>query len=148
MLTDDEARDLFSAYHDRELSPERHEAMRQALDANEPLRREYNAFCRMLEGLSAMAVEAEAPLAGVGAPRAAGEPPPPDLLGSVQRRLQRRSGGRFYGDGWSRLAGIFPLELVATLVLIGLVLAYASMTMVSARRAPAPAGAPPVTAPR
>ena len=28
MLTDDEVRDLFSAYHDRELSPERSEAVR------------------------------------------------------------------------------------------------------------------------
>ena len=49
MLTDDEVRDLFSAYHDRELSLERSEAMRAALDANPALQREYNAFCRMLE---------------------------------------------------------------------------------------------------
>ena len=137
MLTDDELRDLFSAYHDRELSPERSEQVRAAIDGSPELAREYAAFCRMLDGLSAMAAAAEAPPANVPVAKAS-EAPPPDLLTGVQRRLRKRSGGRFYADGWSRLAGVFPLELVATLVLIGLVLAYASMTMVSARPAPAP----------
>ena len=92
MLTDDEVRDLFSAYHDRELSPERTEAVRAALDASPPLQREYAAFGRMLDGLSAMAAAAEAPLHGASAPKAADAPkdaPPPDLLGGVQRRLQK-----------------------------------------------------------
>lgn len=137
MLNDDEVRDLFSAYHDRELSPERTEAVRAALDASPSLKGEYGAFCRMLDGLNSMAAAAEAPLAGV-AKEAPKEALPPDLLAGVQRRLQKRSGGRFYGDMWSRLAGILPLELIATLVLIALVLAYAAMTMVSARPAPAP----------
>lgn len=149
MLTDDEVRDLFSAYHDRELSPERSEAVRSALDASPSLKGEYGAFCRMLDSLSAMAAAAESPLVGVAAAKAPKETSPPDLLSGVQRRLQKRSGGRFYGDMWSRLAGILPLELMATLVLIALVLAWAAMTMVSARPAPAPTGAtPPVTAPR
>ena len=149
MLNDDEVRDLFSAYHDRELSPERTEAVREALDANPSLKGEYNAFCRMLDGLSSMAAASEAPLAGVAAKEAPKEAAPPDLLAGVQRRLQKRSGGRFYGDMWSRLAGILPLELIATLVLIALVLAWAAMTMVSARPAPAPTGATPsATAPR
>lgn len=149
MLTDDELRDLFSAYHDRELSPERSEAVRAALDANPSLKGEYSAFCRMLDSLSAMAAASEAPLAGVTAKEAPKEAIPPDLLSGVQRRLQKRSGGRFYGDMWSRLAGILPLELIATLVLVALVLAWAAMTMVSARPAPAPTGATPsVTAPR
>ena len=150
MLTDDEVRDLFSAYHDRELSPERSEAVRAALAANAALQAEYDAFSRMLVGLSAMAAASESPLAGVSLPASAPEAsatPAPDLLAGVQRRLQKRSGGRFYGDAWSRLAGIFPLELIASLVLIGLVLAYAAMTMVSARPAPAPEGAP-IPAPR
>ena len=148
MLTDDEVRDLFSAYRDRELSPERSDAVRAALDASPPLKREYDAFCRMLDGLSAMAAAGEAPVTGVAAPRSP-DAPPPDLLGGVQRRLQKRSGGRFYADGWSRLVGVLPLELLATLVLVALVVAYAAMTMVSARPAPAPAPVTaPVTAPR
>lgn len=137
-LTDDEVRDLFSAYHDRELSPERNDAVRAALDANDALKREYNGFCKMLDQLSAMAAEAEAPVAGMAAAKGA-DPVAPDLLVGVQRRLQKRSGGRFYQDGWSRMAGIFPLELLATLVLIALVVAYVAMTMVSARPAPSPA---------
>lgn len=137
-LTDDEVRDLFSAYHDRELSPERSDAVRAALDANAALKREYDGFCKMLDGLSAMAAEAEAPPAGVAAAKPEGTPAP-DLLVGVQRRLQKRSGGKFYKDSWSRVAGIFPLELLATLVLIALVVAYVAMTMVSARPAPSPA---------
>ncbi|MDB4930350.1 MAG: hypothetical protein JWM10_2834 [Myxococcaceae bacterium] len=151
MLTDDEVRDLFSAYHDRELSPERNDAVRAALDANAALKREYDAFVRMLAGLSAMAAASEAPLPGVSPPQPHDPAKPadaPDLLGGVQRRLQKRSGGKFYGDGWSRLAGILPLELLATLVLIALVVAYAAMTMVSTRPAPAPAGATAPSAPR
>ena len=76
---------------------------------------------------------------------AAPDAPAPDLLGGVQKRLPKRSGGKFYSDAWSRVAGLLPLELLATLVLIALVVAYAAMTMVSARPAPAPT---PVTAPR
>jgi anti-sigma factor RsiW len=146
MLTDDEVRDLFSAYHDRELSPERSDAVRAALDGNDALKREYDGFCRMLDQLSAMAAAGEAPVPGAApskAAEAAKEPAPPDLLAGVQRRLQKRSGGRFYGDAWSRLAGVFPLELIATLVLIGLVLAYAAMTMVSPHPAPPPAATAP-----
>jgi anti-sigma factor RsiW len=151
MLTDDEVRDLFSAYHDRELSPDRSDAVRAALDADAALKREYDAFVRMLAGLSAMAAAGEAPLPGVSPPPAHDLPKPvdaPDLLGGVQRRLQQRSGGKFYADGWSRLAGVLPLELLATLVLIALVVAYAAMTMVSTRPAPAPASAAPSAAPR
>jgi hypothetical protein len=45
---------------------------------------------------------------------------PPDLLQGVQRRIRRRSRGKFFGDGWStgqaRLA--YVLVALATLVLV------------------------------
>ncbi len=140
-LSADEVRDLFSAYHDRELSPERNEAVRAALAADPELDREYRAFCRMLDSLAAMAGDGPEPT--VPAPTAA---PAPDLLAGVQRRLHKRSGGRFYGDRWSRLAGLLPLEIIATLVLLALVIAYFGMTAVSPRPAPVPGPVP--TAPR
>jgi anti-sigma factor RsiW len=135
-MTDDAVRDLFSAYHDRELPADQHEGVRAALEANPELAREYASFCEMLGALSGLAESAPPPVVTPATP------PPTDLIAGVQRRIQKRSGGKFYNDRWSRTAGLFPLELVAVLVLIGLVVAYFAMTMVSvesAGQAPAPA---------
>ena len=135
-MTDDEARDLFSAYHDRELPADEHERVRAALEASPALAKEYASFCEMLGALSGLSAEAAPPALHQPEDRA-----PDALIAGVQRRLHKRSGGKFYADRWSRAAGLFPLELAAVLVLIGLVVAYFAMTMVSvesAGQAPAP----------
>lgn len=119
-MTHDEIRELFSAYHDRELSQERHDAVRDALAADEELANEYKSFCAVIDGLT-----------GLGAAPPGVEEAPPELLRGVQRKLHTRSGGRFYADRWSRAAGIFPLEFLAALVLIALVIAYFAMTSIS-----------------
>lgn len=140
-MTDDEARDLFSAYHDRELPPERHDAVRAALEANPELKREYDGFARMMSSLQSMA-EAAGP---VGPAKPADDElaaPAPDLLKGVQSRIKSRSRGKFYGDRWSRAAGIAPLELIALGVLLILAMAWFAMTGVDIRPAPAPAPAP------
>lgn len=121
-MTDDEIRDLFSAYHDRELTPAQHDAVRDALDANPALMAEYKDLCAMLDGLSGLGAAAVPPAA---------DAPAVDVLRGVQRKLHTRSGGRFYADRWSRAAGVFPLELLAALVLIALVIAYFAMTTIS-----------------
>lgn len=144
-MTDDEVRDLFSAYHDRELSAEEHERVRAALEANPGLAKEYESFCEMLKGLSGLAV----PDTTAAPPALAPDVPKVDLLGGVQKRIHKRSGGKFYRDRWSRTAGIFPLEIVAALVLLGLVVAYFAMTAISVapagggQTAPAPAPTAP-----
>jgi hypothetical protein len=60
--------------------------------------------------------------------RAALAPPPgsvaPDLLHGVQRKLRRRSRGKFYGDGWSTARSprsTYLFTSVLMLVLIGFV---------------------------
>jgi hypothetical protein len=60
--------------------------------------------------------------------RSALAPPPgavaPDLLHGVQRKLRRRSRGKFYGDGWSTARtprSTYLFTSVLMLVLIGLV---------------------------
>lgn len=121
-MTDDEIRDLFSAYHDRELSPAQHEEVRAALDARPALLAEYKDLCAMLDGLSGL---------GAAAPAAPADAPRVDVLRGVQRKLHTRSGGRFYADRWSRSAGVFPLEFLAALVLVALVIAYFAMTTIS-----------------
>lgn len=121
-MTDDELRDLFSAYHDRELAPAQHEAVRAALDANPALMAEYQSLCAMLDGLSGM---------GAAPVERSDDAPRSDVLHGVQRKLHTRSGGRYYADRWSRAAGVYPLELLAALVLIALVIAYFAMTSIS-----------------
>lgn len=131
-MTDDEIRDLFSAYHDRELPQAQHEAVRDALEANPALMKEYQGFCAMLDGLSGLGLKSEAPAQG------SPEAPAGDVLAGVQRKLHKRSGGRFYADRWSRAMGILPLELLAALVLIALIVAYFAMTSISVTPVSAP----------
>lgn len=50
--------------------------------------------------------------------------PPPSLLPEVQRRLRRRSKGKFYADGWSVEAGRINYVLVAVAMLLVLAVAY------------------------
>lgn len=140
-MTDDDVRDRFSAYHDRELDPDEHEAVRAALAARPALEAEYVAYCRMLDALGALA-EGEAL-----APKAAPEAAPPDLLQGVQRKLNRRSQGKFYRDGWSRVAGIVPLELLAALLLVVLVATWFALHSISVQPAP-PTASPPAPAVR
>ncbi len=133
-MTDDEVRDLFSAYHDRELTPEEHERVRVALEASPSLAKEYASFCELLKGLSNIAVPQDA--GGAPAHTRRDEAPKVDLLSGVQSRLHKRSAGRFYSDRWSRVAGIFPLEILAVAVLLGLVAAYFAMTTVTIESTP------------
>ena len=139
-MTDDEVRERFSAYHDRELPADEHERVRAALEASPALAQEYAAFGEMLGALTGVD-----PAAPPAPPRHAARGDDPIIAG-VHRRLRVRSGGKFYADRWSRAAGIFPLELLAAILFVGLVVAYCALTMVSvesAGQAPAPAPAAP-----
>jgi hypothetical protein len=46
---------------------------------------------------------------------------PPDLLRGVQRRIRRRSRGKFYGDGWSTARAPRSTYLVTSLVMLVLI---------------------------
>lgn len=139
-MTDDDVRDRFSAYHDRELDPAEHEAVRAALASRPALEAEYQSFCKMIAALGAMA----APDPVSAASPASAPAPAPDLLHGVQRKLQRRSRGKFYGDAWSRVAGIVPLELMAALLLVALVALWFALHSISVQPAPpTPPSAPP-----
>jgi hypothetical protein len=49
---------------------------------------------------------------------------PVDLLPGVQRRIRRRSKGKFFADGWSTSASRVNYALVAALMLLVVALAY------------------------
>jgi hypothetical protein len=57
--------------------------------------------------------------------RSALAPPPgsvaPSLLGGVQRKLRRRSRGKFYGDGWSTARAPRSTYLLTSLVMLALI---------------------------
>jgi hypothetical protein len=49
---------------------------------------------------------------------------PPSILRGVQRRIRRRSRGRFFADGWSTSDGRVSPLLVAAAMLLVLIVAY------------------------
>lgn len=73
--------------------------------------------------------------------RRAMRPPPgsvaPPLLRGVQRRLRARSGGKFYGDGWSNARAPRSTYLITSLVMLA-VIALAVIALVPWSGAPAP----------
>lgn len=50
--------------------------------------------------------------------------PQSDLLAGVQKRLRRRSKGKFYADGWSTTQSKVSYVLVAAVMLLLVVVAY------------------------
>jgi hypothetical protein len=48
----------------------------------------------------------------------------PDLLRAVQRRIRKRSRGKFFGDGWSTSQARVGYVLVALITLLLVVVAY------------------------
>ncbi len=48
----------------------------------------------------------------------------PDLLEGVQRRIRRRSRGKFFGDGWSTTHARLGYVLVALVTLLLVLVAY------------------------
>lgn len=55
---------------------------------------------------------------------AAPEAPVPDLVSGVQRKLRKRSRGKFYADGWSTASSRVNYVLVSIAMLLVLVIAY------------------------
>jgi hypothetical protein len=51
----------------------------------------------------------------------------PDLLAAVQRRIRRRSRGKFFSDGWSTGQARLGYMLVALVTLLLVVVAYFGM---------------------
>ncbi len=52
------------------------------------------------------------------------ETPPPDLVSGVQRKLRKRSRGKFYADGWSTTSSKVSYALVAVAMLLFVAIAY------------------------
>jgi hypothetical protein len=59
----------------------------------------------------------------------------PDLLVAVQKKIRRRSRGKFYGDGWSTTQTKISYALIAVVMLVLVGLAYFALgpTGISAR---------------
>ena len=57
----------------------------------------------------------------------------PDLLQGVQRRIRKRSRGKFFGDGWSTGQQRIGYVLVALVTLLLVALAYLALGPVDVR---------------
>jgi anti-sigma factor RsiW len=109
-VTANEARELFSAALEGELTREEQQDLSEALVRDPGLRAEYREFVACHEALR----QAAAAPAG----------PVPDLLPGVQSRLRARSRGRFYADRFAERSGkgwqptvLFALLMLALLIL-------------------------------
>ena len=104
-MNTDEARESFSEAYEGELSEPRRREFDAALAEDSELKQEYAAFQRALTAAGAVpAVSNDGP----------------DLLAGVQRRLRKRSRGRFYGDRFAERQGmgiIHPVALAVGIIL-------------------------------
>jgi predicted nucleic acid-binding protein len=50
-----------------------------------------------------------------------------ELLASVQRKLRKRSKGKFYGDGWSTTQSRLNYALIAAVMLVTIVAVYLAL---------------------
>ena len=76
-------------------------------------------------------IEEESPALKALLKRSLAETPPASekadekvLLASVQRKLRRRSKGKFYSDGWSTTQARFSYALIAAVMLVTIVAVY------------------------
>src|SRR5262249_27222091 len=101
-LSDDEVRARFSSYHDGELPEPEAVTVRKRLAENPQLADEYKAFTQMLAGLAELGNDLPAD-AKPGVPTIEKV----DLLANIQKRIHKRSGGKFYKSRFARAAGVF-----------------------------------------
>ena len=57
----------------------------------------------------------------------------PDLLRGVQRRIRKRSRGKFFADGWSTAQSRVGYMLVALITLLLVALAYLALSPIDLR---------------
>jgi anti-sigma factor RsiW len=106
VMTADEARELFSAAYDGELTADERKLFDLALAQDQALAAEYREFSAMLDGAHS---------------EIGHDQRNPDLLAGVQRRLRVRSRGRFYSDKFAERVGIGllnPLTIAVAMTLL------------------------------
>jgi len=107
-MTSEEARALFSAAYDGEMTSDQRAAFEQLLGEDASLRQEYDEFRRVLSEAQSLAEEADDELSV-------------DLVARVQSRLRARSRGRFFRDRFSeqsRAQGLVILWMSAVILLL------------------------------
>jgi len=130
----DEARAHFSDALEDLLDGSSRQAFDQALAEDPALAREYEAFARAVALTRALGRETAGDDGPPTAPAGVSRGPrggAPDVLRGVQRKLRRRSRGRYYRDAFAE--GVAPRALlvssVLALVLLALVLGVAALVL-------------------
>lgn len=126
MMDREEARAHFSDYLDDELTDELRLAFEQALEADELLRKEFRSFRKTVQSLSGLRMTA----------------PPPEFARKVERRIQRRSRGRFFRE--QRILMRVPFEWFSFVIILILLVLYMTV-MLEGKKVRKPQGKPPAT---
>ncbi|MBW2733992.1 MAG: hypothetical protein JRH20_16515 [Deltaproteobacteria bacterium] len=111
MMEREQARSHFSDYLDEDLSDELRLAFEQALEADDELREEFHSFRMTVKSLSSLRLTA----------------PPPEFARKVERRIQRRSHGRFFRD--QRLLMRLPFEWFSFIIILLLLVLYMTLML-------------------
>lgn len=124
MMDRDQAAALFSDYLDDELDAETRQAFEQALEADEELRKEFRSFRKTVQSLSGLRVTA----------------PPPEFARKVERRIQRRSRGRFFRE--QKVLMRVPFEWFSFVIILILLVLYMTV-MLEGKKVQKAKGKPP-----
>jgi len=106
------AKELFTSYHDEELSPEEAAALEQHLAGCEPCRLEWEDYRRTIDEISGLHLLR----------------PPADFTHNVEQKIRRRSRGRFFGE--QRSLGTH-FAVVSFILILLFILAYLVLTAVT-----------------
>lgn len=101
---------LFNAYFDGELTQAERVAFEARLEGDAAMRREYDAFLRVVGGVRALPFEFA----------------PDDFVERVQSRIRKRSKGRFFADNYLNTSRV-PYEVIALVMMVVMAAAYMMM---------------------
>ena len=107
----EQAQELFSAYREGELPPDKLADFEAFLSRDHETREEYDRFCRAIDSLALLRKQ-EAP---------------DDFLEKLQSRMRRRSAGKLFGQRWGQSNRV-PYEFFS-LVLILIILTVYMLTL-------------------
>jgi anti-sigma-K factor RskA len=113
------AKELYSDYLEGELDTAQVTELEAFLEQDEAARAELAAFKKTLSSLYGL--------------RAKVPTPPPDLANKVERRIQRRSRGRFFSKGTQKMLWRVPFEWISFIIIL-LLLALYMTTVLEGRK--------------
>ena len=119
------AKELFSDYLEDELEDAEKRELEAFLEQDPAAKAELEALKKTLSSLYGLRAKAPAP--------------PPDLANKVERRIRRRSRGRFFAQGSGRLLWRVPFEWISFIIILLLLALYMTTVLEGRKKKAQPA---------